>query len=53
MGELNERAISIEEVSEAVNGMKFCKVPAPRCGWISSGVCKEMCHDSFRIVFKT
>ena len=27
LGELNERAISIEEVREAVNEMKLCKAP--------------------------
>ena len=39
LGDLNERAISLEEVGEAVNEMRSGK--APGHGWISGGMFKE------------
>ena len=44
LGDSNERAISLEEVVEAVNEMKFGK--SPWAGWISGGMFKEMWYGS-------
>ena len=37
LGDLNERAISLEEVGDAVNEMKSGKAPS-RAGWIFGGM---------------
>ena len=39
LGDLNERAITLEEVGEAVDEMKSGK--APGAGWISGGMLKK------------
>ena len=53
LGDLNERAISLEEVGEAVTKMKFGKAPASRAGWISSGMFKERWFGSVGMASKT
>ena len=40
LGDLNERAISLEEVGKAVNEMRSGKAPS-RAGWISGEMFKE------------
>ena len=42
LGDLNERAISLEEVREAVNEMKS----GSRAGWISGGMFKMRWYGS-------
>ena len=44
LGDLNERAISLEEVGEAANEMRSGK--APGHGWISGGMFKETWYGS-------
>ena len=43
LGYLNERAITLEEVGEAVNEMKLCGSTAR---WISGGMFKERLYGS-------
>ena len=45
LGDLNERATSLEEVGEAVNEMKSGKAPWMD-GWISGRMFKEMWYGS-------
>ena len=47
LGDLNERAISLEEVREAVNEIKIWQ--GFRTAGISSGIFKEKCYGSVRM----
>ena len=46
LGDLNERAIFLEEVVEAVNEIKSGKAPGSRDGWISGVMFKERWYGS-------